>query len=77
MLVDVDVKSFRILELDEDVRVKTQPSVIALDGERLIEIDKAEDIHIRVTRRGPLRVDIETTLLKAAERGFFKRRLAR
>jgi predicted polyphosphate/ATP-dependent NAD kinase len=72
MLVEVGIKSSKLLELNEEVNVKTTPSVIALDGERLLSTRKGQEIDIRITRKGPYRVNIEKALVTAAAKGFFK-----
>ena len=74
MLINVDVRSYQILGLGDSVSVKTSPCVIALDGERITEIDEGVPVDLSVTRKGPLRVDIDATLLKATERGFLRNR---
>lgn len=66
----VGIKSFRELELGEEVEVKTSPSLFALDGER--ETEMSGDIRAKVTRNGPRVVDYRETLKIAAERGFFE-----
>lgn len=73
MLADVHVKSHRMLVMNETIELKKLPCVVALDGERLMEADESEEISVVVARKGPLRVDIEKTLMKATERGFFEK----
>ena len=74
MFVEIHVKSCRMLRMNEIIEVKKLPCVIALDGERLIETNEGGEISLRVTRKGPLRVDIQVALMKAAERGFFEKK---
>ena len=66
----VGIKSFRELELGEEVEVKTSPSLFALDGER--EAEMRGEIKAKVTRNGPRVIDYRKTLKIAAERGFFE-----
>jgi predicted polyphosphate/ATP-dependent NAD kinase len=47
--------------------------VIALDGEREIPFKKDQIFKFRITREGPYRVNIKTTLESAQENGFFIR----
>ncbi|MDR1944183.1 MAG: NAD(+)/NADH kinase [Synergistaceae bacterium] len=46
--------------------------VVALDGEREIQIDAGERVEFCVDRSGPWRVDIHKTLEKAHADGFFR-----
>ncbi|AHF79458.1 ATP-NAD kinase family protein [Thermococcus paralvinellae] len=69
VLREVSIKSYRTLELGEEVEIKTTPSLFALDGEREAEV-KGE-VTARVTRNGPRVIDYQKTLKIAAERGFF------
>ncbi|ALM76454.1 ATP-NAD kinase family protein [Thermococcus barophilus] len=70
VLREVGIKSYRVLELGEEVEIKTTPSLFALDGEREAEV-KGE-VTVRVTRNGPRVIDYQKTLRIAAERGFFE-----
>ena len=44
---------------------------IALDGEREIRFDPGDEITVRITRKGPLRVLLDAALSSAQENGFF------
>jgi len=70
VLKEIGVKNFRILDLDEKVKVKNIPSLLALDGER--ELDVNSDIYVKITRNGPRVINYQKTLRIAAQRGFFK-----
>lgn len=69
VLREISIKRYRILELGEEVEIKTTPSLFALDGEREVEV-KGE-VTAKVTRNGPRVIDYRKTLKLAAERGFF------
>jgi len=62
----------RILQLGEDLsyRAKEQGTV-ALDGEREITFKAGDELVFRITREGPLRVNIRKALELAHEIGFF------
>jgi predicted polyphosphate/ATP-dependent NAD kinase len=47
--------------------------MIALDGERELRIRKGQTVSFKLTRNGPLHVDIEKTLEKAVQYGLFSR----
>ncbi|USH00066.1 NAD(+)/NADH kinase [Thermococcus argininiproducens] len=65
----IKVKEVRTLELNEEIELKTSPSLLALDGERETEIKGK--ITAKITRNGPRVIDYKKTLKIAAERGFF------
>ncbi|MCR4751204.1 MAG: NAD(+)/NADH kinase [Eubacterium sp.] len=67
------------LENVQSVRMDTPISwkmdhagMIALDGEREVRFDPGDDITIRITRNGPLRVVLDAVLSSAQEHGFFR-----
>ena len=65
----IKVKEVRTLKLNEEIELKTSPSLLALDGERETEIKGK--ITAKITRNGPRVIDYKETLKIAAERGFF------
>lgn len=69
ILKEIGVKNVKVLNLGESVKIKSTPSLLALDGER--EFDAEKDTWIRVTRNGPWLIDYKKTLRIAAEKGFF------
>ncbi|HHI00150.1 MAG TPA: ATP-NAD kinase [Thermococcus litoralis] len=66
---NIKVKEAKVLELEEEVELKTSPSLLALDGER--ETEMKGKITAKVTRNGPRVIDYKKTLRLAAERSFF------
>jgi len=70
VLKEISIKNFRILNLDEKVKLRNIPSLLALDGER--ELDINSDVYVKITRDGPKVINYQKTLRIAAQRGFFK-----
>lgn len=70
ILKEIRIKDFEVLNLNESVKIKTIPSLLALDGER--EFDAEVDTYVKLTQNGPLVIDYKKTLKIAAERGFFR-----
>ncbi|KUK14413.1 MAG: NAD(+)/NADH kinase [Synergistetes bacterium] len=68
---EVFVESFSEIPLDEKYKLSLSRGVIALDGEREIEFSE-ENWEVRVTRNGPLVIDIKKTLKLASERRFLR-----
>jgi hypothetical protein len=72
LVVAVAVRECRILPLEEPVALDPDVSVLALDGEREIELYGARDVAVRMGKRGPLVVDIERCMETAARLGVFR-----
>jgi predicted polyphosphate/ATP-dependent NAD kinase len=64
------VKSQLLLEVGQEVGVNISPCVIALDGEREVEVKRGEQVGIRLANRGPVVVDVRRTMAAAAELGL-------
>jgi hypothetical protein len=71
MVQSVRVSSFRLLEVGDEIPVDLVPSVLALDGEREIEISRKRRISVRFSDRGPRVVDVNRTLQGATQRSYF------
>jgi len=67
----VNITEFRLLKVGDEVEIAFKPSVLALDGEREVEVRPGQDIRIRLSDRGPRVIDVGRTLGKAARVGFF------
>lgn len=49
-----------------------KPTVLALDGEREIEVYEDDDVRVQLERDGPLIVNVEVVLGEAVRKGRFK-----
>lgn len=67
---DVNIEEFRVLSINDKVRVEFAPSMIALDGEREVYVTKADDVEIQLSDDGPWMVDVTKALDKIVESGF-------
>jgi predicted polyphosphate/ATP-dependent NAD kinase len=67
----VRVAGFRLLEVGEEVAVTLVPSVLALDGEREVEVGRKQRVSVRFSDRGPRVVHVERALQAATERRYF------
>jgi len=67
----VHVSAFRLLEVGDEEDVHFQPSILALDGEREVEIHRNRRVVIHLSDRGPRVVDAGRALGLAAQRGCF------
>jgi predicted polyphosphate/ATP-dependent NAD kinase len=69
---EVGIEEHRVLSLNERVSIKVEKlALIALDGEREVEIHPQEKIEIELNQNGPRVVKIKETLEEAAKAGFF------
>ena len=68
----VRVSSFRLLEVGDEIPVDPVPSVLALDGEREIEITRKRRISVRFSDQGPRVVEVNRALQVAAQRSYFR-----
>lgn len=69
LIVPVGIKYHRLLDIDESVKVTYSPCIIALDGEREVEVQEAEEASIKLTFEGPQVVDVNRALQAAVEKG--------
>lgn len=58
-----------VMVLNEEVGVVVRPSVLALDGEREIEIREDQAAAVRLKKDGPIIVDVHRTMNSAMNRG--------
>jgi hypothetical protein len=79
----VSVENVRMMAPGEEVEIVCNPCVVALDGEREVEIKRHQRAAIRLSPKGPLVVDIRRTMtfamqnkLFAADRGNSQTRLS-
>lgn len=68
----VGLASLERLEPDEERPVTRVPALIALDGEREVELAEGDRAAIRLDAHGPLVVDTKAALVGAVARGFFR-----
>lgn len=70
----VEVREHRVLNLGDQVEVTFKPAVIALDGEREIELLAADHARIRLSDQGPYVIKPRAALTEAARKGLFTAR---
>ena len=73
LIVPVPFGTTREIQIGESVEIVRTPCLIAVDGEREIEVGADAGVGIRLTGEGPLVVDIKAALAEAAARGYFRR----
>jgi predicted polyphosphate/ATP-dependent NAD kinase len=72
-VTQVPVREHRLFAVGDEVTLSSDPSTIALDGERYIEVYGTRTITVRLTNDGPRVVDIARCMEEATRRGVFQR----
>ncbi len=72
LVTQVPIQEHRLLPVGEEIILNRNPSTIAFDGERQIEIYSKRKIAVRLTRLGPRVVDISRCMAEATRRGVFQ-----
>lgn len=67
----VRVETTRLMAPGEEIDITITPCVIALDGEREVEIKKGQKAGVRLSVDGPLVVDVERTMAVAMKKKIF------
>jgi predicted polyphosphate/ATP-dependent NAD kinase len=72
VIEEVNIAEYRLLKLEERVPITVaRLSIIALDGEREVEILPTDKVEIALRREGPRVIKIRETLEEATRLGFF------
>lgn len=67
----VSVRNCRLLDVGGEIEVTHKPSLLALDGEREVEVGRGDEMWIRLSREGPRVIDVKRAMEEAARSGFF------
>jgi hypothetical protein len=68
LIQTVHIRNQRVIRFDEEVPIRLNPSVLALDGEREVEIRKGQPAAVRLSRCGPRVIDVTRTMTAAMSR---------
>ena len=66
----VAVQSYEYINIGQVLDVESIPCVIALDGEREVEVREGDTAQLRLTFDGPKVINVEETLRQAVAKGF-------
>lgn len=64
----VFISEQRVMNVGEEVEIATVPSVLALDGEREVEVRSGQHTAVRLAKDGPVVVDVRQTMNSAMRR---------
>ncbi|MFD2398207.1 hypothetical protein ACFSVJ_17565 [Prauserella oleivorans] len=76
LVVPVGVRDYRTLPVDEPVELTQRGGVIAVDGERELELRDDQRATVRLRADGPRCVDVAGVLAEAARRGLLRTELS-
>jgi hypothetical protein len=71
LMQPVDIAAEARLAVGDTVFVEESPCVIALDGEREVEVRRGEHVSIRLSATGPQVVDVSRVMTLAQQAGIF------
>ncbi|MEJ5365904.1 MAG: NAD(+)/NADH kinase [Desulfosoma sp.] len=74
MVARVPVESFTVMEPHRPYPLRPGSGVLALDGEREVELKASSDVAVRLTPHGPLVVSVPRVMEAARESGLFVER---
>lgn len=66
----IPIRDYKVMEIGEEVKIKNGPFVIALDGEREVEVGEGEEVSIKLTFEGPRVVEPRQALRQAVIKGY-------
>ncbi|MGC7873352.1 ATP-NAD kinase family protein [Desulfosporosinus sp. SYSU MS00001] len=66
----IQVAAYKILEIGEEINGEKGPLVIALDGEREVEVGEGEEVSFQLTFEGPRVADPRLVLRQAVAKGY-------
>jgi predicted polyphosphate/ATP-dependent NAD kinase len=73
LLQEVGIERSSEMAVGELYEIRHSPCVLALDGEREIEVRTGQSVHVRLSEHGPYVVDIARTMEAAQKSGVFVR----
>lgn len=71
VIESVPVRRQKLMMPGERIEINWKPCVVALDGERELEVEEGMDAAVRVAEGGPVVVDVQKTMMAAMNRGLF------
>ena len=74
IIQEIGIQEYKLVKLGDEVDFILTPGIIALDGERELQVGALDEVKVRLERDGPHVVDINKAIREAAEQGFFTSR---
>ena len=74
-VVELSSGDLEIIQINQSIVWEANfKGIIAADGEREIVFNIGDKLEFKITRSGPIHVDVRKTMEAAVEEGFFKRK---
>lgn len=70
LIKTVDVIAYRMLNIGDEVKIAGGPCIMALDGEREVEVAEGDEVSVKLTFDGPMVVDTRLALEQAVAKGY-------
>ncbi len=71
VIKEMEIEKTRVMNIGDRIKVTDIPSILALDGEREVEVRPDDRVEIELCKDGPHVVRIKETLEEAVKNGFF------
>jgi predicted polyphosphate/ATP-dependent NAD kinase len=68
VIEDIFVSGMRIMSIGEELEIGTAPCVLALDGEREVDVRRGQNAVVHLAKNGPVVVDVQRTMVSAMKR---------
>jgi len=72
LIKPVQIAGYRLLNPGDKVEVKKVPCLIAVDGEREVEVRAGDRVELQIRSDGPWVIDLKAALNQAAGQGLFQ-----
>ena len=73
VIAEAMVISYSVLNLGEKESIHAFLAILALDGERELEINGADGFELKLDYDGPRFIDVSQTIRRASQSGFFRK----
>ncbi|MDD2585603.1 MAG: NAD(+)/NADH kinase [Syntrophomonadaceae bacterium] len=71
LIKQIPIKDYQLINPGEEIKVAQGPCVIALDGEREIEVGENDNYSLKISLNGPRVIDTRLALREAVAKGLF------
>ncbi|TCL36927.1 putative polyphosphate/ATP-dependent NAD kinase [Anaerospora hongkongensis] len=71
LILPIPIKQFEVIQVGAYVKIAAGPCLLALDGEREMEVTEKDEVAIQLTFAGPFVADSKAILTDAVKNNFF------
>lgn len=69
LVEQIGIKGSKKIYPDVEISLSVNGRSIAIDGERCVEVDDADDLYIKLDLNGPITIDVEKTMYLSSKHG--------